>query len=197
MNAKQFSTWEDAVSWLLAPTGSARTCSCLLLRPTGIGAAKRFWASEEWQSLRLFFPIKHGKALDVGSGMGIAAYALARDGWQTTALEPDSSGLVGAEAIRSLARDAQLEIEVVEEWGEGLPFEDATFDLIHARQVLHHAHDLERFCSELARVLKPGGVLVATREHVISSPTQLPAFLDSHPLHNLYGGENAYIAWAV
>jgi SAM-dependent methyltransferase len=99
---------------------------------------------------------------------------------------------VGAGAIRQLATDAGLRIAVVEEWGERLPFPDASFDVVHARQVLHHANDLGRLCAEVHRVLKPGGLLVATREHVISRAEDLDAFLDSHPLHSLYGGENAY-----
>jgi SAM-dependent methyltransferase len=101
--------------------------------------------------------------------------------------------LVGAGAIRQLATEAGLAISVVEEWGEGLPFEDATFDVIHARQVLHHARDLSQFCRELYRVLKPGGRLIATREHVISNASQLPKFLAKHPLHEFYGGENAFM----
>jgi hypothetical protein len=43
------------------------------------------------------------------------------------------------------------------------------------------------------RVLKPGGYFLAIREHVISQKSDLPQFLDAHPLHNLYGGENAFI----
>jgi G-rich domain on putative tyrosine kinase len=48
-------------------------------------------------------------------------------------------------------------------------------------------------CSEFFRVLKPGGRLVAVREHVISGKKDLPAFLSCHPLHRLYGGENAFL----
>ncbi len=70
--------------------------------------------------------------------------------------------------------------------------DSAAFDVVHARQVLHHARDLPQFCRELFRVLKPGGVLVTTRDHVISSAAQLPQFLASHPLHRYYGGENAF-----
>jgi hypothetical protein len=35
--------------------------------------------------------------------------------------------------------------------------------------------------------------LVAIREHVISRTEDLPAFLEMHPLHKLYGGENAFL----
>jgi hypothetical protein len=41
--------------------------------------------------------------------------------------------------------------------------------------------------------LKPGGLFVAVREHVISQHDDLDAFLDIHPLHKLYGGEHAFL----
>jgi SAM-dependent methyltransferase len=81
----------------------------------------------------------------------------------------------------------------VEEWGESLPFADQSFDVVHARQVLHHAANLQKLCAEIARVLKPQGVFIATREHVVSSHMDLPVFLASHPLHAFYGGENAFL----
>lgn len=137
-------------------------------------------------------PQPHGAALDVGAGMGIASFALASAGWKTVALEPDASDLVGAGAIRRLSVEGGVPIEVVQEWGETLPFAAGAFQLVHARQVLHHARDLRRFCAELFRVLAPGGLLLATREHVITDAAQLPEFLDRHPLHKLYGGENAH-----
>ena len=43
------------------------------------------------------------------------------------------------------------------------------------------------------RVLRPGGMLIAAREHVISKETDLDALLDQHPLHHLYGGEHAFV----
>jgi SAM-dependent methyltransferase len=192
MNVESFGTWESAVGWLLAQPEQQELCrACYYDRPP-LDAARRFHGSDEWQALRGCMPRPPGAALDVGAGMGVSAYALARDGWRTVALEPDPSALVGAGAIRQLAADGGVAIEVVQEWGESLPFADASFDLVHARQVLHHARELPRFCRELKRVLKPGGVLLATREHVISSAAQLPAFLAGHPLHGLYGGENAF-----
>jgi hypothetical protein len=45
-------------------------------------------------------------------------------------------------------------------------------------------------CKEIARVLRPSGRFIAVRDHVISKPEDLPKFLDTHPLHNLYGGEH-------
>jgi hypothetical protein len=45
----------------------------------------------------------------------------------------------------------------------------------------------------MARILKPGGLLIAVREHVISRLEDLPDFLAVHPLHHLYGGEHAFM----
>jgi SAM-dependent methyltransferase len=128
----------------------------------------------------------------VGAGRGIASYALARDGFLVTALEPDPSGLVGGGAIRSLAKETGLPITVEDQISGRLPFDDQSFDVIFARAVLHHIADLRSAMSEFFRVLRPGGVFVAAREHVITDPSDLPAFLDSHPLHHRYGGENAH-----
>ena len=86
-----------------------------------------------------------------------------------------------------------MAIEVVQEWGEALPFEDASFHVVHCRAVLHHTRDLKRLCSEINRVLLPGGAMIATREHVIDCKKDLSVFLKLHPLHHLYGGENAFL----
>lgn len=186
-------TWEEAVLWLRSqPEQAALVHACFYDDPLQ-EAAHRYYNSTEWRAVRKFFPAKRGIALDLGAGRGISSYALARDGWRVSALEPDPSSVVGAGAIRALAREVALDISIEQEWGESLPYPDSTFDLVHARQVLHHAHDLMRLCAEAARVLKPGGVFIATREHVISSKEDLPAFLEAHPLHKLYGGENAYL----
>ncbi len=193
MNAETTqTTWEEAVRWLRdQPQQADLVRDCYFDDPL-LAAAERFYASPEWQATRLELPFVRTTALDLGAGRGISSYALARDGWQVTALEPDPSPLVGAAAIRQLAADAGLSIHVVEDFGETLPFGDASFGLVMARQVLHHARDLRQLLREVARVLKPGGVLVATREHVISDARDLPRFLAKHPLHHLYGGENAF-----
>lgn len=109
-----------------------------------------------------------------------------------TALEPDLSPEVGSGAVSQLARETGLPIDVVTDWGEKLPFKDASFDLVYCRAVLHHARDLNQLCAEAARVLRSGGLMLATREHVISKDQDLDVFLQGHPLHHLYGGENAY-----
>lgn len=189
----KLSSWEDAVVWLrVQPDRADLVRACFYDDPLR-DAAERYYASTEWQAVRALLPAGRGSALDLGAGRGISSYALARDGWRVSALEPDPSKLVGAGAIRALAQEARLDIQVEQNWGESLPYPDATFDLVHGRQVFHHAQDLKQLCREAARVLKPGGTFVATREHVLSKKEDLSEFLAAHPLHDLYGGEHAYL----
>jgi Methylase involved in ubiquinone/menaquinone biosynthesis len=193
MNSGTFRTWEEAVGWMIAqPDMQELVRACYYDAPLR-QAAERYWTSPEWSALREFFPGKPGDVLEIGAGNGIASFALAKEGWKVNALEPDPSGLVGAGAIRELAHQEGLPIKVIQEFGEQLPFPDRTFDMVFGRQTLHHARDLGKFCQEVFRVLKPGGTFIAAREHVISSKKDLKSFLDSHPLHHLYGGENAYL----
>ena len=107
-------------------------------------------------------------------------------------MEADPSPLVGTNAIRELARATATTIDVKESRSERLPVDDCTFDVVFGRAVLHHVQDLEAACHEFYRVLKPGGMLIVIREHVISKVGDLPRFLALHPLHRYYCGENAY-----
>jgi len=184
-------TWEEAVEQLRRDPAQAELIrSCYYDDPLK-AAAERFAAGEEWAAVRALLPAP-AKVLELGAGRGISSYAFAKAGWKVTALEPDASDVVGAGAIRSLAQDAGVAIEVVENWGESLPFPGGTFDLVYGRAVFHHARDLEAFCAEACRVLKPGGKVLLTREHVLTAEDDLRQFLDRHPLHRLYGGEAAY-----
>ena len=186
-------TWEQAVDWLkLQPQHTALTKACFYDDPL-IEAAQRYSVSTEWQAVRHLLKGLSGKALDIGAGRGISSYALAKDGWSVTALEPDPSASVGAGAVRQLAVEADISINVVQEWGEKLPFASGEFDLVYCRAVLHHADDLNALCIEAARVLREGGMMIATREHVLTNHGELQRFLRAHPLHDLYGGEHAYL----
>ena len=49
---------------------------------------------------------------------------------------------------------------VVRAVAEALPFRDAAFDVVVANYVLHHVPDTARAVTELARVMRPGGVAV-------------------------------------
>lgn len=192
-NDQTFRSWEDAVSWLVEqPEQQQLVHECYFDRPVA-DAVRRYAASTEWQELQAnWIPSRGGVALDIGAGNGLVSYALASAGWSVVALEPDPGLYVGAGAIAAIAEEAALPIRPVRGFAESLPFPAASFDMVIARQVLHHAADLPQMCAEFSRVLRPGGSLIAFRDHVVDSDAGLATFRNEHPLHNLYGGENAF-----
>ncbi|MEM6692839.1 MAG: methyltransferase domain-containing protein [Planctomycetota bacterium] len=188
----KFVSWEDAVAWLISqPDRQELVQQCYFDRPVR-DAVERYGSSEEWVAIKEFLPSAAGRVLDIGAGNGLVSVALAKAGWKVTALEPDPSQFVGAGAIRNIASEDNLPIKVVEQFGESMPFDDSEFDLVIARQVVHHAHDLDQMMAEVSRVLTPGGRFIMLRDHLVDSEDDLVRFRDEHPLHNLYGGENAF-----
>jgi SAM-dependent methyltransferase len=186
------SAWEQAIVCLRQQEDQRALVEAAYYDDPLLLAAMRYHGSAEWSAIRALLPKQALRALDVGAGRGIASFALAKEGLEVSALEPDESSLVGVEAIRGLARESGLPIDVYHGFSEELPFPSSHFGLAFARSVLHHARDLRKSCEEIYRVLRPGGTFLAVREHVISNPDDLQAFLDGHPLHKMYGGENAF-----
>jgi SAM-dependent methyltransferase len=158
------------------------------------GAAGRFERSGEFSGARALLAgaIDGANVLDLGAGTGIASRALARAGAAgVLALEPDPSAVVGLGAIARLCA-GEPRVRAIAGHGEAIPLRDGVVDVVYARQVLHHARDLPRLLAECARVLRAGGLLLASREHVVDDEAQLAEFLASHPVHRLAGGEHAF-----
>ena len=131
--------------------------------------------------------------LDIGCGNGITSICFALNGYQVTAVEPDPSATIGAGAIRALKEHYKLEnIEIYECYAEDIPYEEESFDVVYFRQAMHHAYDLNKFVAQSARVLKKGGLLFTSRDHVLFDESEKEAFLAGHPLQEFYGGENAF-----
>jgi SAM-dependent methyltransferase len=94
-------------------------------------------------------------ALDVASGTGHIARALAPDVAAVVALDTTAAMLA---AGRGSAEAEGLQ-NIVFQLGEAtaLPFLDASFDVITCRFAVHHFADPARVASEIARCLRPGG----------------------------------------
>ncbi len=138
-----------------------------------------------------FFTGSH--VLDIGAGNGIAAISFARKGFKVTALEPDLSETIGAGAIEWLVKNEKLDnVDVLTTTAENIKNTQAVYDIVYIRQAVHHAANLNRFIANAVASLKSGGLYLATRDHVIYNEKDKQWFLDSHPLHKFYGGENAF-----
>ena len=158
-------------------------------------AAERFFRSEEFEVLREWAArhgARSGRVLDLGAGTGFTSYAFARAGYDVIALEPDFSGVVGLGAMRSIMDRSSVSVRMCAGFAEGLPFRDGTFDVIYCRAVLHHVRDLARTARELHAALRPGGIFLATREHVVTRDEDIGVFRENHPTHRFTGAENAY-----
>ena len=133
------------------------------------------------------------KILDIGCGNGISSISFALEGFHVTAVEPDPSETIGAGAIRNLKAHYNLDnLEIYEAFAEDINFNDESFDIVYIRQAMHHANNLPQFIKECSRVLKKDGILITIRDHVIFNQKDKDWFLEEHPLHRYYGGENAY-----
>lgn len=94
-------------------------------------------------------------ALDVATGTGNAAFALAEGGARVMGLDLTPEML--AEARRVAAERGVTAVEWILGDAQALPFHDAAFDIYMVRAAPHHFPDLELALTEAARVVKPGG----------------------------------------
>ena len=98
--------------------------------------------------------IGHGKrVLDLGCRSG----ALTRyfvEGNEVVGLDVDRAALAKAEALGIQPVQANVE--------EQLPFEDASFDAVVAGELFEHLQFPDALVTEIARVLRPRGVLVGS-----------------------------------
>jgi len=98
------------------------------------------------------------RVLEVGGGEGELAERIVNELHVELVAVDQSEGMV--EIQRSKGIDAR--VGDVQE----LPFADGEFDVALAAWMLYHVKDLDRGVAELARVLRPGGILVAVTNSV-------------------------------
>lgn len=93
--------------------------------------------------------------LDLGCGTGLFARAAADRGAQVTGIDIDRHAVARAAAA---VPDGAFRVGDVHEPGES----DAAFEVVAAVQLLAHVTNPVRVLREAARVVRPGGVVVAT-----------------------------------
>ena len=100
------------------------------------------------------------RALDLGCGAGDFTAALAQAGAVVVGVD-----VAQAAIERARARHPSLDFRLVPIEGP-LPFEDNSFELVWASEVIEHVADTARWLSEVRRVLVPAGrLLVTTPSH--------------------------------
>jgi SAM-dependent methyltransferase len=127
-------------------------------------ARQALWANVEGENAplvlwRVLSSLRPSRVLEVGGGQGeLAARMQSELGASVTFLDQ-------SERMVELARSRGIANAHVGDAQE-LPFADATFDTVVAAWMLYHVPDLDRALAEAARVLEPGGRLVAVTNSV-------------------------------
>lgn len=120
---------------------------------------ERFYSpGRTWQSLTAGIAalLKLGDVLDVGSGDGAAAMALAPYSRSLTCIDQNARMIDAAK--ERLARFPHVRAQVADV--HELPFPEASFDAVLVFHTLTYAEHPARALAECARVLRPGGRLV-------------------------------------
>lgn len=109
------------------------------------------------------------RVLDVGTGAGALALALAPFVREVVGLDP-------VPELLELARErAAPNSEFVEGDGAALPFRDCDFDLAGTHRTLHHVGRPDLVVAELARVTRPGGRVLVVDQLAPADPDEAAA----------------------
>lgn len=95
------------------------------------------------------------QVLEVGSGAGIDSAEFLRYGAQTVSVDFSRFSI---RSTKLLLKEANLDGQIALADTKSLPFRDSHFDVVYSFGVIHHIPDVSEALSEIARVLKPGGL---------------------------------------
>ncbi|UCE27582.1 MAG: methyltransferase domain-containing protein [Candidatus Coatesbacteria bacterium] len=137
-----------------------------------IGPRKYFWPEETVERLAAWFGLEPGMvAVDVGCGLGYLGYTY----WPHFGA---GGRYIGVDESPELLDDAA---RAAEEWADGgeahfvagdcynLPFPDEFADVAMCQTLLMHLEKPERALAEMARVVKPGGLVFCKEPDNVSS----------------------------
>jgi SAM-dependent methyltransferase len=142
--------------------------------------ANQIVALEEPIVWSLVDALRSGRALDAACGTGRHAARLVELGWEVLGIDVTPEMLSRAAAAVPQATFLEADLR-------DIPTEDGWFDLVICGLALAHLADLDAAVAELARVLKPGGRLVASVIH------PLQAHLGWHASFADAGGRRGFI----
>jgi demethylmenaquinone methyltransferase / 2-methoxy-6-polyprenyl-1,4-benzoquinol methylase len=131
-----------------------------------------FGQNARWRSelVAQIAPCEPKTILDVATGTAGVAIALAtRTGGDVVGIDISESMLVrGRERVRSSGLDGRIRLQAGR--AEDLPFPGAAFDAVSFTYLLRYVRDPAATVAELARVLRPGGILASLDFFVPPNP---------------------------
>ncbi|BBK35326.1 hypothetical protein STAQ_04040 [Allostella sp. ATCC 35155] len=122
------------------------------------GSASHVRHPAAWQAvIAAAVPGPPRRCLDFGTGTGACALALAALGHLVVGLD-GAPGMLAQ--CRRVAAERDLDIVLVRGDVEAVPFADATFDVVAARNLFWTLPDPDRAMREIVRLLRPGGIFL-------------------------------------
>jgi 2-polyprenyl-6-hydroxyphenyl methylase / 3-demethylubiquinone-9 3-methyltransferase len=129
------------------------------LNPTRLRFLRDRLGAQFGRDSRSLQPFEGRSLLDIGCGGGLVAEPLARLGFAVTGIDAAEANIAVA---RGHARAGGLAIDYRCAAAETLAAEDTRFDAVLALEVVEHVADLDLFLEAAARLLRPGGVIIAS-----------------------------------
>ena len=121
-----------------------------------VGATLSLGQDPRWRRFLVArLPARGGHVLDVATGTGLVAAELLRRGFRVTGLDQSP------EMLEAARRRFNGRVELVHGSAESLPFPDLAFDHLTFTYLLRYVDDPGATLAELARVIRPGGVLAS------------------------------------
>lgn len=122
-------------------------------------SSKTFSAGESLDILsNLFNKKKFESGLDIGTGAGFAAFELSKSCEKVEATDISEGMINEAKKIMKERKINNLNFNICS--AEELNYSDKEFDIVTCRTAAHHFLDVEKFCSEVHRVLKDEGEFI-------------------------------------
>lgn len=125
--------------------------------------------------IKIIRNLNRGCFLDIGCSTGEWGEFWLKDGWDVFGIDIDKMHL--SEAERRGVKASYCDLN-----REKLPFNDNSFDLIFAGEVIEHLIDTDGFLQELHRCSKPGGFILITTPNLVSIENRLRILFGLYPL---------------
>lgn len=137
-----------------------------------VGAALSLGQDPLWRRFLVSRVPPGGHVLDVATGTGLVAAELLRHGHQVTGVD------LSLEMLAVAHRRFGAEVELINASAEALPFDSESFDHLTFTYLLRYVVDPAATLAELARVVRPNGIVASLEFGVPKGPAR--------PLWDLY-----------
>ncbi len=115
-----------------------------------------------------------GRMLDLGCSSARFSSDFIHLGWSVHGIDISRNQVEEAQKLRVKAKVHDISI--------GLPYEQSSFDLVFAGEIIEHLIDTDFFLAEINRVLEKEGVLIITTPNLASLENRWRLLRGKHPI---------------